>query len=657
MRTINKKRKRLPVVFTRSMSNRLKFFLVFVILIALALNIRILILNKSNAEDYSVEVLSQQNYQSKTIPFKRGDIIDRNGVTLATSVKVYNMILDPKLMIEKDYYSKTIKAIEDCFDYDIEEIKKIVEENKDRSYIVYKKKLSYEEIKKFQDLKADEDKSPFIKGVWFETEYERKYPFQTLACHVLGFTSAGNVGTWGIEEYYDSYLDGVDGREYGDVNSDNIMEKVKKEATNGNTVVSTIDFNLQTIVEKYVAQWKKDYTPENIGVILMNPKNGEVLAMASDITYNLNNPRDLSLFFKPEEIAAMNNEQSLTELNKIWRNYCISDTFEPGSTFKPFTIATAIEEGKVNLNQTFVCDGGEDVGGWRIKCHKVSGHGTINLQQAIAFSCNDVLMQVANLEGAPLFTDYQSRFGFGQKTGIDLPGEASCAGLLYKAEDMKAADLATNSFGQNFNVTMLQVAAGFSSVINGGNYYEPHVVKEILNTNGGIALDISPKIIKKTVTKETSDFIKGGLELCVSGGTGTKASVNGYTIGGKTGTAQKYPRTDNEYILSFIGYAGKEEPELVCYVLVDNATGDNQATFITTTLFSSIMSEALPYMNIFPDKEVINEEQTTETPVVLPVEETTVAQETTSVTEETTNNKITENQDDSQGEVAIPYIP
>ena len=180
MRTINKKRKRLPVVFTRSMSNRLKIFLVFVILIALALNIRILILNKSNAEDYSVEVLSQQNYQSKTIPFKRGDIIDRNGVTLATSVKVYNMILDPKLMIEKDYYTKTLKAIDDCFDYDIEEIKKIVEENKDRSYIVYKKKLSYEEIKKFLDIKDDEDKSPFIKGVWFETEYERKYPFSTL---------------------------------------------------------------------------------------------------------------------------------------------------------------------------------------------------------------------------------------------------------------------------------------------------------------------------------------------------------------------------------------------------------------------------------------------------------------------------------------------
>lgn len=603
----NRRNKNKPAVFTKKMQLKIGILFSIIILVMLGLSIRILYINNTKGEDYTVQVLSQNNYSSSVIPFRRGDILDRNGVTLATSIKVYNMILDPKVMLSEDkYLEPTIEAIVSCFGYDETQLRELIDKNSTRSYIVYQKTLSYETIEKFVEMKNNTKDNPYIKGVWFETEYERKYPYSSLACHLLGFTSAGNVGMWGIEEYYDSDLDGVDGREYGYVNSDNIMEKVTKSAQDGNIVVSTIDFNLQTIIEKYIKKCKEEYKPENIGVILMNPQNGEIYAMASDITYNLNEPRDLSAYYTQDELSAMDNEKALEALNKMWRNYCISDTYEPGSSIKPFTVASALEEGKVKSDQTFDCDGFEMAGGHRIGCHKLSGHGNISLSQVIAYSCNDAIMQIGAIMGAEIFSNYQARFNFGQKTGIDLPGESSCEGLLYEAKNMGESDLATNSFGQNFNVTMVQVATGFCSLINGGDYYQPHMVKQVVNTNGGIVKEIGNTIIKKTVTKETSDMLKASLIECVESGTGTKAAVEGYVIGGKTGTAEKHPREEDKHMLSFVGYAGNDKPELVCYVLVDNAAEDNQASIITTTLFKDIMTESLPYLNIFPDKEISN---------------------------------------------------
>jgi stage V sporulation protein D (sporulation-specific penicillin-binding protein) len=410
-------------------------------------------------------------------------------------------------------------------------------------------------------MQKDTDTYPNIQGVWFESEYERKYPFNSLACNVLGFTSSGNVGVWGIEEYYSSYLNGVDGREYGYVNNNNVMEAVKKPAENGNNIVSTIDFNVQSIVEKWVKYYTEYYEPENLGVVIMDPRNGEVLAMAGMNSYDLNNPRDLAGYYTEEEIAAMTDEDKLDALNKIWRNYCISDTYEPGSTAKPFTIASALEEGKIASNMQFTCDGSEHVGGWNIKCHKKSGHGVISIQQSLAYSCNDAMMQTVVAEGKDVFVDYQSRFGFGSKTRIDLPGEESCENLV-KDATMGDADLATNSFGQNFNTTMIQLAAGFSSVINGGYYYQPHVVKQILNENGGIVETFDKNLVKQVATKETCDIVKEGLKMCVESGTGTKGAIEGYTISGKTGTAEKLPRGTGEYLLSFIGFAPYDNPKM-----------------------------------------------------------------------------------------------
>lgn len=598
-----------PVRFTRGMGRRLLFVFSIVVIGLVILCGRLIYIDNNEGDDYTIKVLEQQNYSSKTVPFRRGDIVDRNGVVLATSIKVYNLILDPKIMLSDGgkYLEPTLEALKESFGYDIEEIRSLVNENSSRSYYIYEKKLTYEQIEKFLDIQEDTENNPYVQGVWFESEYERKYPFSELACNVLGFTSAGNVGTWGIEEYYNDYLNGIDGREYGYVNNDNIMEEVKKPAENGNTVVSTIDYNVQTVVEKWVKYYKELYTPENLGVIIMDPRNGEILAMSGMNSYDLNNPRDLSAYFTSEELSAMTDEEKLDELNKIWRNYCISDSYEPGSTAKPFTLAAALEEAAIESNQTFTCDGSEHVGGWDISCHKKSGHGEISIQQSLAYSCNDAMMQAAVAQGKLTFTDYQNRFGFGTKTRIDLPGEASCETLIKDAA-MGDSDLATNSFGQNFNVTMIQLASAFSATINGGYYYQPHVVKQILNENGGIVESYDKTLVKQVVTKETSDLLKEGLRMCVESGTGTGTAIEGYAISGKTGTAEKYPRGTDEYLLSFIGFAPYDTPEVVCYVVLDNPVVEGkQQTSHIVEIWTNIMKEVLPYLGIYGEEQVIQE--------------------------------------------------
>lgn len=601
-----RQRKRQPIKFTRGMSRRLLGIYAIVALALIILCGRLIYIHLNQGEDYTIKVLEQQNYSSTTIPYKRGDIVDRNGVVLATSIKVYNLILDPKIMLSDGgkYYEATLEALSTCFGYDKVELAQIVEKNSKRSYYVYAKKLTYDQIEAFQAMQKKNSK---IKGVWFESEYERKYPFSSLACNVIGFTSAGNVGTYGIEEYYNKYLNGVDGREYGYVNNDNIMEKVQKAPENGDTVVSTIDFNVQTIVEKWIKHYAEVYTPENLGVVIMDPSNGEIIAMAGQTSYDLNHPRDLSSYYSEEELAAMSNEEIVAALSAIWRNYCISDSYEPGSTAKPFTIAAALEEGVIKGDTCFLCDGGEMAGGWKIRCHGGIGHGMLSIQQSIALSCNDALMQMGALQGVETFVDYQNRFNFGLKTRIDLPGEESCSALV-KNETMGPADLATNSFGQNYNVTMIQLAAAFASSINGGYYYQPHVVKQIINDNGGIVESYDKTLVKQVMTNETSEIIKEGLRMCVEAGTGAKVAIDGYTISGKTGTAEKYPRGNGEYLLSFIGFAPYDNPELVCYVVLDNPTVEGkQSTSQVMEIWKAIMEEVMPYMDIYSESQEIED--------------------------------------------------
>ena len=582
-------------ILNRSMSRKLSFFYVLVLLALLLLGFVLMKINRDKGEDYTITVLNQQNNRSSKLPYKRGDIVDRNGYTLATSVKVYNLILDSKVMHEKEeYLEDTVAALVKQFDFNEIELRQTLSDNKDSRYIIAAKGLEYEKVKPFMELQNDKDNNPNIQGVWFETDYVRKYPYDSLGCKVIGFTYSGNTADWGIEGYYCDELNGTDGREYGYVNSDNNLETVIKNATNGYNVISTIDMEIQKIVEKKIKEYKKKTKAKRIAVIIADPNTGEILSMADDLSYDLNNPRDLSDFYSKKELKKMDESEQLEELNKLWRCYCITDSFEPGSTAKPFTVAAALEEGVISTEDTFYCDGSENVGGWDIHCSGT--HGTLTLEGTIVNSCNDALMQIGAKLGASTFSNYQTRFGFGVRTGIDLSGETP--GLVYDVNDINSSTLATNAFGQNFTVNMMQIEAGFSSLVNGGNYYQPRVVKKIVDEEGNVIKNYSSLLTKQTITQETCDFERKALRETVLSGTGFRAEIKGYTVGGKTGTAEKTPRGSGEYVLSFIGAVPIENPQVVCYVVVDTPEDDPDNSAYATIFYNNIMSEVLPYLNV-----------------------------------------------------------
>lgn len=595
------------------MQKKLVLLFVAIILAFVFLIGRITYINAANGEDYTRIVLDQQQYDSRTIPFKRGDIVDRNGTKMATSERVYNVILDVKVMTsDEDSIEPTIQVLKDCFEIDEEEVRDLSEESPSSRYNILKKGVDYETYKKFEAIDEDDENYPDVAGIWLEEDYVRTYPYNTLASDVIGFTVDGNVGSNGIEASYNNTLNGTDGREYGYLDETSTVERTVKEAVNGDTVVSTIDLQVQSIVEKHILEFNEQHKNEasagegskNTAVIVMNPQNGEILAEASYPNYDLNQPRDLTKYYTQETIDAMSDEEQLETLNSLWNNFCVSDTYEPGSTFKPFTIAAGLETGILTGDETYYCGGVLHVGDHDIHCSNRDGHGTQTLKQALENSCNVALMEIGEALGAEEFCRYQELFGFGEYTGIDLPGEGETSGLLYTPENMDAASLATNAFGQNFNVTMTQLVASFCSLINGGNYYEPHVVKQIQDENGNVTENIDPVLVKKTISEETSEVIKDYMLGVVQEGTGSSAAVEGYDIGGKTGTAEKLPRGNGKYLVSFIGYAPQENPEVVVYVVVDEPNVAAQASSsYATELASGIMSEIFPYLGITKSSE------------------------------------------------------
>ena len=564
-----------------------------VVLAFVGLGIRITVINASQGNQYSKQVLSQsqQKYDSRVIPFKRGDITDRNGVVLATSEKVYKVILDCKVVNTKEeYVEPTIKALVDVMGLDEETVRKKLEDEttKDSQYQILQSNVSINQKKAFEDytdVSGEEAKEKLtkeeiaersnIKGVWFEEDYRRVYPLNSTASHLVGFTYTGNSADWGIEGYYSSTLNGVNGRQFGYYNSDADVEQNIIDPINGNSVESTIDLNIQQVVEKYISNFMDGMAngprgaegAANVGVIVANPKNGEILAMATDNPYDLNNPRDLTSYYSQDEINGMDNGTMLKNLYGIWKNYCISDAFEPGSTVKPLTIGAALDADVVQPSDTFVCDGYQMFGGTRIRCSIYPGaHGTETLSDLIKHSCNDGLMQIGALLGPEEFLKYQKIFNFGATTGIDLPGEAT--GILHTEESLSSGstELASASFGQGYTCTMIQEIAAICSVINGGYYYQPHVVSKILNEDGDVIKDVQPVVTKQTVSSDVSALIRQYMGTVMeSDGTGAAAKVDGYSMGGKTGTAQKYPREDKKYLVSFIGFAPLDDPQVVVY--------------------------------------------------------------------------------------------
>ncbi len=635
--------------FTIGMKKKLVVLFTLVLLAFVGLGVRLIFITKNNGEEYEKQVLSQQQYDSTTLPFRRGEILDSNNTVLAYSEKVYNVILDTKILLgDEDYLEPTIKALTRCFGLDSGEIRAYVADHPSSQYYILAKKLTYDEISEFQNLitigSDTYDKN--VQGVWFEDNYIRKYPNGSLACDIIGFTSNDNNGMYGLEEYYNDVLSGTTGREYGYLDDDSNLERTTIPATDGDSIVTTIDGNLQTIVEKHLKEFNDTYAnsyregngANNVGCIIMDVDSGEVLAMASYPNFDLNNPRDTAaligmpavdekgnkvagdsiydsgVYITEEMLEEFSDEQLYQNFNALWKNFCIADTYEPGSVAKPFTVATGLESGSITGDEVYTCNGYLEVGGWDIKCHNIYGDGAVSVERGIEISCNVAMMYIAQAIGVNTFTKFQKDFGFGLKTNIDLAGEARTEGLTYSASNMTSTDLATNSFGQGFNVDMIEMITGFCSLINGGYYYEPHVVKKIVSSSGATIKNIEPRVLRQTVSQSTSDKIVQYCNKVVSGdeGTGKTARPAGYMIGGKTGTAQTLPRGNQQYVVSFMGYAPADDPEIAIYVVVDRPNSSYQADAkFATRIVRAILTEALPYLN-YPMTEELSEKEQAE---------------------------------------------
>lgn len=680
----SKKRKSGIRGLTPSMQKKLVVLFLAVLLAFGFLAVRLYTISRDNGQEYEKTVLSQQSYDSREIPYKRGTITDSKGTVLATSELVYNVIIDAYQMNsgEKDettgesiYIQPTLDACE-SLGIDRNEIYQYVQDNPDSRYYVALKNLSYNQYTEYQntiseaenkveeiqnEIEDEQSKNPVdetkvaqleseletakqekekydnIQGIWFEPDYIRSYPNGTLACDVIGFANDQNQGSFGLEEYYNDTLNGTPGREYGYLSGQSQLSRTTIEATDGNNLVLTIDANIQSICEKYIQQYgeekenkvRQGYGANNVGVIIEDVNNGEILAMASYPNYDLSDPYDMSRvvgmpklddndnptdeYMTQEDVDALTTyEEQSRYLNALWTNFCISTPYEPGSTAKPFTYAAGLESGKMTGDETYYCGGSLNVGGWDIKCHNTNGDGILTCDQAIERSCNVALMQMAEQIGVEEFTKYQRIFGFGLRTNIDLAGEAKTDSMVISADDMSITDLATNSFGQNFDVTMIEMIAGFTSLINGGYYWQPHVVSRITSPSGATVENIEPRLLKQTVSETTSEKIREATLQVVEGanGTGRYARPAGYRIGGKTGTAETLPRGNGEYIVSFMGYAPYEDPQIAIYVVIDRMNDSPQEqTRDACLLCRSILTEVLPYLNISMTVPLTDEEE------------------------------------------------
>lgn len=590
-----RRRRGKPKRFSRKMC--ITVFLVFCVCLFTfgVLLFKIYRINSKDGDRYRKEALSQQSYTNTVLNYQRGDVKDRNNTTLAVSVRKYDLVLEPRIL-GKDEKKKqaTVDAIAKTFGVASSVVEEVIQKKPNSMYehIDGLKELPAKKVDKFKK----QIKKERLEGVWFEEVYKRNYPLKTVGASIIGFMNSNNQGTYGVEEQYNSVLNGTTGREYGYFDSNMNLQRTIKEAKDGNSVVLTIDANVQKIIEDEIADFQKNGTgAKTIAMMVMNPKNGEILAMASNSTFDLNDPQNLASMYSEQKIAAMTDKEKNENLLSMWSNFCVGSAYEPGSTFKPFTIAAALDENIISGKSTFQCNGVKKVADREIHCSNRNGHGMLDLRHALMESCNAALMDIGLGLGRNKFSKYNKLYGFGQRTGVDLPGETS--GLIHTKEELNPVELATSSFGQTQTVTMVQMLSGFSSLINGGNYYQPHLVKEVQNSNGDVVKTIDPVVVKRTTSEDTSSKLRSYLKSTVEAGTAAPAQVKGYSIGGKTGTAEKRPVSAKKYLVSFIGCEPAEDPEVAYYVIIDEPHVKDQAHSTYATEFSSkVMKRVLPFL-------------------------------------------------------------
>ena len=447
-----------------------------------------------------------------------------------------------------------------------------------------------------------------LKGVYFEKSSKRSYPLNSSACHLVGFTRGD--AQWGLEGYYNSYMEGTPGRSFILYNGADSVVHQDYDAKDGDTIITTIDYNIQKIAEEVVAETAAEWPAKNVAAMVMDPYTGEVYAMAESHSFDLNNPNEIPEWETDitytENWDQLSNEEQLNYLNTMWKNFCVSDTYEPGSIFKPMVVAAGLEEGVITPNSSFPCGGYTDIGGYRIYCHLRSGHGTINIEQIMAQSCNMGVIQIANLLGVDKFYEYQREFGFGDYTGIDLPGEA--AGLLHEKEAIGPTELATMSFGQTFNCTSIQVIAAFSSLINGGNLVKPHVVSQIVDADGNVVMQNDTEVVRRVISEKTSSYMRTALKATVENGLAKKLQIDGYSIGCKTGTAEQGSRTNDDlWALSNMSYFPAENPKYIVFTVINQPSDYVEGVQTPTPMTKKLIEGIIKYDNLEPTQPVEDE--------------------------------------------------
>lgn len=556
------------------------FFAVTAILTAACGRLAYLMIVQS---DYYGKKAQALHERERSIKAARGKIVDRNGIVLAdnrsvcTVSVIHSQIRDPERVIAE--LAELLELPEDTVRKRMEKVSSI-------------ERISSNVPKETGDAILARQ----LEGVKVDEDYRRYYPYDSLASKVIGFTGGDNQGIVGLEVRYDDWLSGKDGKILTMTNAyGQELEQEgerRQEPVTGNQLTISLDCNLQMYCEQAAQKVMLEKNADEVSVILMNPKNGEIFAMVNVPEYNLNEPFTLNV----ETASDLKESEKQDLLNQMWRNACINDTYEPGSTFKIITTAAALEQGVVTVNDSFYCPGYKIVEDRRIRCHKTTGHGAETFTQGIMNSCNPVFIELGLRLGAENFYHYFEQFGLLRKTGIDLPGEA--ATIMHKKENIGQVELATISFGQSFQITPIQLVTTVSSLINGGTRVVPHFGVSVQNAEGETRKTFSYDETEGTVSTATSKTLCDLLEHVVSEGTGKKAAIEGFSIGGKTATSQTLPRSDHKYIASFLGFAPAENPQVIGLIVIDNPQGVYYGGTVAAPVMKEIFENALPYLGI-----------------------------------------------------------
>ncbi len=574
----------------KTFNRRNVFIIVSVILItAVGLTVRLGYLMIAKSAEYAQRA-EDLHERERSIKAERGIIYDKNGIAIATNKPVstisviHSQITDPE---------RVIQVLSDMLGLSEDKVRKRVEKNS-----------SIERIKSNVDKEiADAIRNYDLNGVMVDEDYKRYYPYGSLASKVIGFTGSDNQGIIGLEVEYEKYLKGTDGTiltlttAYGAEIENAAEDRIEPRA--GNDLYISLDVNIQKYAQQAALKVMEAKNANNVKLILMNPQNGEIYAMVNVPEFDLNDPYTLTENMRKDiEPSSLTSEQTNDLLNNMWRNACISDTYEPGSAFKIVTATAALEEKVVKLTDNFYCPGYKIVEDRRIRCHKIGGHGSETFVEGIKNSCNPVFMEIGARVGITNMYKYFSKLGLFNKTGVDLPGEAKS--IMHKPENVGAVELATISFGQSFQITPLQLLVAASAVVNGGNIVIPHFGLQVKNPEGNIVKTFQYDGAKGVVTKETSDTMKELLEAVVSEGTGRRAYLPGFRIGGKTATSEKLPRSSNKYISSFVGFAPADNPQVIAVLLIDEPVGIYYGGTIAAPVVAEVFDNVMPYLGIEP---------------------------------------------------------